>query len=84
MALNCFTHRGTQVTSAGIYSRTRYIVEIEFEAYEVEKLTILNRDVYIFRGSINLWQYAGRFKIYKNPKHPYDPQYSFYVHNIGI
>ncbi|XP_031558073.1 uncharacterized protein LOC116294573 isoform X2 [Actinia tenebrosa] len=83
LALNCFTHRGTVVTSPGIYSRTRYVVEIKFYENEVQKLNILNRDVYIFRGSIHLRHYEGRYRIYKNPKHPYDPRYSFYIDSFG-
>ncbi|KAK3703678.1 hypothetical protein QZH41_019171, partial [Actinostola sp. cb2023] len=74
LALNNFTNGGTQVTSRmlmtdELYRKICSVIRITFQEHEVQKIVKMNRDIYLYPGSIALSNYEGRYQIYKNPNY---------------
>ncbi|KAK3703677.1 hypothetical protein QZH41_019170 [Actinostola sp. cb2023] len=68
LALNNFTNGGTQVTDE-LYRKICSVIQITFQEHEVQKIFKRNRDIYLYRGSIALSNYEGRYQIYRNPNY---------------
>ena len=63
---NNFDDRGQVTTSQRLWAKLDWVVEVEMDVNEVEKTeTDPDRDVYLYKGNVNLHDY--QYRIYKNP-----------------
>ena len=62
---NNYDDRGQVGRSKRLWAKLDWVVEVEMDVNEVEKAeTPPNRDVYLYKGNVNLKNY--QYRIYKN------------------
>ncbi|XP_031551834.1 uncharacterized protein LOC116289084 [Actinia tenebrosa] len=64
--LNNFDDAGRVINSGRLRDKTEWVIEVSIPRNEVEKVPEDNRDVYVYRGHVDLTLYKHR--IYPNPR----------------
>ena len=63
--LNNYDDRGNVVNSKRLWDKIDWVIEVNMDKNEVTKVSIDNRDVYLYEGDVDLKNY--QYSIYKNP-----------------
>jgi len=69
---NNFANSGNYVRNPSVfYHRIKHVVEITFNEDDVEKIQDGSRDLYVYRGDVDLTRFSRyEYSIYKNPNPP--------------
>ena len=64
--LNNYDDRGNVVNSKRLWDKIDWVIEVNMDENKVTKVSKDNRDVYLYKGDVDLKNY--QCKIYKNPR----------------
>ena len=64
--LNNYDDAGRVTNSKRLWGKIAWVIEVNMDENEVTKVPNANRDVYLYKGDVDLDNY--QYSIYKNPK----------------